>query len=106
MADNTQIETTRLWEMAKAGKSAEEMMESLGIRDRASLKQALQNAMREKGESVVVPGLIGRAGLRTRYTDQGIRIPPAMLEGSAFRSGDEFDLDVEDDHIVLKKSAQ
>jgi hypothetical protein len=105
MAEKTQMETKRLWEMAKAGKSAQEIMSSLNIRDMAALKQALEGAMREKGETVAVPGLIGEAGLRARYTDRGIRIPSEMLEGSSYRKGDEFDLQVEGDRIVLKKSS-
>jgi hypothetical protein len=105
MTEPKQIDLKRLWELAKAGKSAREIMADLDIRDMAALKQALQEVMRERGETVAVPGLIGDAGLRARYTDRGIRIEPEMLEGSAFRSGDEFDLQVEDDRIVLKKAA-
>jgi hypothetical protein len=38
-------------------------------------------------------------------TDTGIRIASEMLEGSFCREGDEFDLQVEDDRIVLQKSS-
>ena len=37
-------------------------------------------------------------------TDSGIRIPSEMLEGSSYREGDEFDLQVEGDRIVLQRS--
>jgi hypothetical protein len=106
MAEKKQIDLKRLWELAKAGKSAPEIMSALDIREMADLKQAMQEAMREKGETVAVPGLIGDAGLRARYTDQGIRIGPEMLEGSVFRTGDEFDLQVEGDRIVLTRSGR
>jgi len=38
-------------------------------------------------------------------TDTGIRIASEMLEGSSCREGDEFDLQVESDRIVLQKSS-
>lgn len=46
MAEKTRIETKRLRESAKAGKSADEIMETRDIRDMASLKQALEGLMR------------------------------------------------------------
>jgi hypothetical protein len=104
MVENRQVETKRLWELAKAGKSAEEIMEALDIRDMALLEQALENLMREQGERVEVPGLTGRAGLRTRYTERGIRIDGSMLEGTAFRPGDAFNVRVSGDRITLVKS--
>lgn len=105
MANMKKIEIERLRELVKNGKSVQEILAELDIRDIASLKQALHGEMQREGEVVQVPGLIGDAGLRARCTDQGIRIDPAMLEGSTFRNGDEFDLRVEGDRIVLKKSS-
>ena len=103
MAKYTQIEKKRLWELTRQGKSAEEMIKTLDITAMGALKQALQEVFREKGETVPVPGLIGQASVRAQYTEEGIRIDPAMLEGSGFRSGDEFDLKVEDDRITLDR---
>lgn len=103
MAQLTEIEKKRLWELTQQGKSAEEMMKTLDIQSMGDLKQALEELFREKGETVVVPGLVGHASLRTKYTDQGIRIDPGMLEGSTFRSGDEFDLKIEGNRITLDK---
>ena len=103
MAQLTEIEKKRLWELAQHGKSAEQMMKTLDIQRMGDLKQALEELFREKGKTVFVPGLVGRASLRTQYTDQGIRIDPSMLEGSAFRTGDEFDLKVEGNRITLDK---
>lgn len=104
MVENTQIDMKRLWELAKAGKSADEIMNELNSRDMAALKQALQRLMQEKGETVAVAGLAGDPGLRARYTDRGIRIDPEMLEGAVFRPGDAFDVKVEGDRITLVKN--
>lgn len=103
MAEKTQIDMKRLWELANAGKSVDEIMDVLDIRDMGAVKQALQALMREKGETVAVPGLIGKPGLRARYTENGIRIDPQMLEGAAFRPGDAFDLQVSGGRITLTK---
>lgn len=102
MAVYSQTEKKKLWEMAQNGKSAQEMMNALSL-DMGSVKEALSEIFREKGETIAVPGLIGEPALRTRYSDDGIRIDPAMLEGSAFRAGDEFDLKIEKDRITLNK---
>jgi hypothetical protein len=101
-----QIEMERLWEMVKAGHSADEIMETLDIREMATLKQALAKAMRQKGETVEVPGLVEVIRFRPRYTEGGIRIEPSMLEGTEFRSGDLFDMRVEGDRIVLQRSSE
>lgn len=100
------IEMERLWKMAKAGLSADEIMEALDIREMGTLKQALAKAMRQKGETVEVPGLVEVIRFKPRYTEGGIRIEPSMLEGSEFRSGDLFDLRVEGDRIVLQKTSE
>jgi len=97
-----QIDTQRLWELAQEGKSAEEIMQTLDIQSREALKQALQEAMREKGENIEVPGLIGAPSIYARYTRDGIRIDPAMLEGTGFREGDEFDVKMEEGVITLR----
>ena len=98
-----QIDTQRLWELAQEGKSVDEMMQALNIRSRDALKNALQEAMREKGETVVVPGLIDQPAIYARYTRDGIRIDPAMLEGTGFREGDEFDVVMEEGGIQLRR---
>jgi hypothetical protein len=106
MADNTRIDMKRLWEMAQSGKSAQEIMKELDITDMDDLKRALDGLMQEKGETVAVAGLTGEPGLRSTYTADGIRIPPAMLEGTGFKSGDMFDVKVEGNAITLKKASR
>lgn len=98
-----QIDTQRLWEMAQEGKSVDEMMQTLDIRSRDALKNALEEAMREKGETVVVPGLIDTPSMYARYSRDGIRIDPAMLQGTGFREGDEFDVVMEEGAIRLRR---
>lgn len=105
--DKKRIDAKRLWEMARAGRSADEIMNALDVSDMGALKQALQDLMREKGETVAVPGLVGEPALRARYTDRGIRIDSEMLKGTSFRPGDAFDVRVSGDNITLvrKKSS-
>lgn len=98
-----QIDTQRLWEMAQEGKSVDEMMQALDIRSREALKNALQEAMRERGETVVVPGLIDKPAIYARYTRDGIRIDPAMLQDTGFREGDEFDVVMDEGVIQLRR---
>ncbi len=84
--------------------SADEMMKELNISDKAKLQTAMWEAMREKGESFYVEGLIDDPSLFAQYTPDGIRISPAMLEETLFREGDRFDFKVEGDKITLQKS--
>ena len=104
MAQTGQIDVKRLWEMVKKGMSANEIMKHLGISDKGKVKNALQEVMREKGEMFYVEGLIEDAALHANYTKDGIRISPEMLQESAFRPGDWFDLKVEGDKITLQKA--
>jgi hypothetical protein len=106
MADNTRIDMKRLWELAQSGKSAREIMAELDITDMGDLKRALDSLMQEKGETVAVAGLTGDPGLRSTYTADGIRIPPAMLEGTGFQSGDMFNVKVEGNRITLEKASK
>lgn len=103
MAEHSQVDRKRLWEMAQKGHSAEELKQEFDIRNMAGLQQILQELMRETGEAVVVPGLVGRAAVKAQYTDAGIRISPQMLRNTGFKPGDEFSLKVTDTGLVLEK---
>lgn len=81
MEQQLNINQKRLWELAQQGKDAEEIMKELNIADMATLHTALQNLMKEKGETVNVPGLIGEGSLHGEYTDKGKRVPPGMPKG-------------------------
>ena len=78
MEQQVNINMKRLWELAQQGKSADDIMKELDITDMAALKNALQGLMQEKGETVNVPGLIGKGSIHGEYTDSGERIPPGM----------------------------
>ena len=80
MKRRTAIDVQRLWEMAEQGKPAREIMQELDITDMATLKNALQGLMQEKGKTINVPGLIGKSSVNAEYTDTGARIPPAMKD--------------------------
>ena len=80
MEHQIDINMRKLWDLAKQGKSAREIMEELDISDMAALKNALQGLMQEKGETINVPGLIGEPSINAEYTESGDRIPPDMKE--------------------------
>lgn len=105
MAELGNVEMERLWELAHQGRTAEELMQEMDLKDRASLKNALEELMRQKGETDVLRGLVGRPSVNPKFTKDGIRIPPALLEGTGFREGDEFHLRIEGDRITLNKSS-
>jgi hypothetical protein len=104
MADTGQVDVKRLWEMAKSGMSADEIMKQFNIADKEQLKNIMMEVMREKGESVYIKGLINHPSISAEYTQDGIRISPAMLEDSIFRKGDYFDFKVEGEKITLQKT--
>lgn len=103
MKQLVKIDMQHLYRLAQSGKSAEEIMKELDIRNRADLKNAVINLMHEKGEDIQIPGLIEEGSINPRYTDEGIRINPDMLPGAEFKTGDSFSLKVEGDSITLKK---
>lgn len=63
MAQRGQIDMERLWELAQKGYSADRLVQELDMKDRAELKNALEELLRQKGENDVVRGLIGQASL-------------------------------------------
>ncbi|HKJ64094.1 MAG TPA: hypothetical protein VJ969_01735 [Desulfopila sp.] len=81
MEQQLNINEKRLWELAQQGKNAEAIMKELNITEMATLKNALHNLMKDKGETVNVPGLIGEGALHGEYTDNGKRVPPGMPKG-------------------------
>lgn len=66
--------------------------------------EALTQLIREKGEEIQIPGLSGSFSINPRYSDEGIRISPEMLEGTGFKTGDQFRPVVSEDQIVLEKA--
>ena len=63
MAQPGQVDMERLWELSQKGYTADRLMEELDMKDRAELKNALEELLREKGENDVLRGLIGQASL-------------------------------------------
>jgi hypothetical protein len=81
MKQQINVNMKRLWELAQEGKDANTIMKELDITEMATLKNALQGLMQEKGEVVNVPGLIGEGAMREQYTDKGNRVPQGMPDG-------------------------
>jgi hypothetical protein len=91
MAEMNAIDMKRLW-----------IMQELHIKDMAMVNNALQKLIEEKNLTGT-GGLVGEPALSARYTVDGIRISPAMLSGKGFKPGDQFQLKVEGDSIILEK---
>ncbi len=100
--DKLQANLNRVWTLAKEGKSVEEIRETLELKEVGVVKNALVQLMAEKGENLSIDGL-DRASIHPTYTATGIRLDPAMLEGSGFKPGDAFDMKVTKDGIKLKR---
>lgn len=63
MAERGHIDMERLWELSQKGYSADRLMQELDMKDRAELKNALEELLRERGENDVLRGLVGQASL-------------------------------------------
>ena len=63
MAQRGQVDMERLWELSQKGYTADRLMNELDMKDRAELRNALEELLREKGENDVLRGLIGQASL-------------------------------------------
>lgn len=96
------IDKKKLYSLIKQGKSAQDIMKTLKIGLKQSLKSALFDLSVEKGEVLSVPGMTARATGNRKINKVGLQIPLSQLEGH-FAIGDEFDLSLEKDKIVLKK---
>ena len=103
MAKTTAVDMKRLWELVHEGKSIKEIMQEMNIKDIDAVNNALEEVMQEKGMLKGDSGLVGRASIHPRYTNEGIRISPDMLEGNEFMPGDQFRLTVEKNRIILEK---
>jgi len=63
MAERGQVDMERLWELSQKGYTADQLMNELNMKDRAELRNALEELLRQKGENDVLRGLIGQASL-------------------------------------------
>lgn len=72
MAEPLQVDKAKLWELAQKGYSATELMKELDMKNRAELKNALEELLREKGENDVLRGLIGEAGMPESQAVDGL----------------------------------
>ena len=99
----TTIDKAKLYSLIKQGKSAQEIMKALGIKQRSQLKSAIFDLIVEKGEVLIVPGMSGRATGRSRKVNKmGIQIPASLLKGY-YEVGAELEIEISKDKIVLKK---
>lgn len=101
------FDAAKLWDRIKQGKSAKEIMKELDI-SRWTLKEHLLMLQNKTKQYYEIPGLFEDAGGERKdktvhYQREGIIFSAKMLEKTGFQAGDEFEMIVEKDRIILKK---
>ena len=96
------VDKEAIYELAKKGLSAPEIMEQLGISTKQTLKAALADIMIEKGEVLQVPGMKGRRTGSKKINKNGMQLGINML-CPPFEVGDSFSFKIEGDSIILTK---
>ncbi len=101
------FDAAKLWDRIKQGKSAKEIMQELDI-SRWTLKEHLLILQNKTKQYYEIPGLFEdgggeRKGKEVHYQREGIIFSAKMLEKTGFQAGDEFEMIVEKDRIILKK---
>jgi hypothetical protein len=85
MKNRIRVEVQRLWQMVQEQRPVKAMIDEFNIPNRQALKEALLQIMRQKGEHVLVPGLIEQTDIDQRYSKEGIHIDPAVMESTAVK---------------------
>jgi len=93
----------KLRELINQGKDAHEIMKELSISS-WSLREHLLLLQRQDNKYYEIPGLYSDDWHKQPHLIQeGIIFSPKMLEKTGFKPGDEFEMIVEKDRIILKK---
>ncbi|MFP4588182.1 MAG: AbrB/MazE/SpoVT family DNA-binding domain-containing protein [Desulfohalobiaceae bacterium] len=93
----------KLRELIQQGKTAKEIMKELGISS-WSLREHILMLQRQDKKFYDVQGLRSVDWhQQPHHIQEGIIFSPKMLEKTGFKPGDEFELIVEEDRIILKK---
>lgn len=93
----------KLREMIRQGKTAKEIMHELSISS-WSLKEHVLMLQQEDKRHYEIKGLYeSHAESHPAHVREGISFSPKMLEKTGFKPGDEFEMIVEKDRIILKK---
>jgi len=96
------IDKSKLYNMVKEGKSAQEIMKALKINLKQGLKSALFDLSIEKNEVLTVPGLQARAIGDRKLSKVGLHVPFAQLK-DYFEIGDKFEIEINKEKITLTK---
>ena len=101
------FDASKLEELIKQGKNAKEIMQKLDI-SRWTLKEHLLILQNRNKKYYEIPGLFDDAGgertaKSVHYQREGVIFSAKMLEKTGFQAGDEFEMIVEKDRIILKK---
>jgi len=95
-----------LRQMIQDGKNADEIQEALGVVSKQSLRQHVLKLINEDRQFYEIPGLYVRNLKRPQVNFKAeIRLTKKMLEfrGSTYAHGDQFELDISNERIVLTR---
>ncbi len=93
----------KLRKLIQEGKTANEILDVLGISPWTLKEHLLMLQQRDK-KAYEIEGLYDRDGeKRLSYVNEGIIFSSEMLRQTGFDAGDEFEMIVEPDRIILKK---
>jgi len=96
-----------LRELINAGNSASEIMEKLSIKHRQTLRQHLLKLIHDDEHLYQIKGLFMKTSSRPKVKKNGvlcINIKGVKFDGREVVEGDEFVVNIEDDHIMLRMS--
>jgi len=93
--------------LINAGESASEIMEKLSIKHKQTLRQHVLKLISDDKQYYEVRGLYMKTSSRPKVKKNGvlcINMKGVKFDGREVVEGDEFVVNVEDDHIVLRMS--
>lgn len=96
------VDKNKLYNLVKEGKSAQEIMKALKIKQKQGLKSTLFDLSIEKNEVLTVPGLGTRSIGNRKLTKVGLSIPLAQLK-DYFEIGNKFEMEINKEKITLTK---
>jgi len=92
----------RLREMIEEGKSAKEIMKALKISP-FTLQEHLVMLQNQDEKVYIIKGLFNDPEAEPAVKKEGLVFSKEMLEKTGFTPGDAFEMEVQEDRIILKK---
>jgi len=105
-AFESKFDEKTLREMILAGKTADEIQQTLGVVSKQSLRQHVLKLINQDRKFYEIPGLYVRNLKRPMINFKGeLRITKNMLDfpGSTYAHNDQFEVEVDNERIVLTR---